>query len=76
MAYISSPSVSFGDKALSAVSNAFGAVARFLVDISNAQSRMDMIERLQAMSDEELMAKYQIKRSAIVQHVFPDKMMF
>ncbi|MEM7441165.1 MAG: hypothetical protein AAF393_16330 [Pseudomonadota bacterium] len=76
MAYISSPSASFGEKALASLSNGFESVLRFLADLSNAQSRMDMIERMQRMSDEDLMSKYRIERKDIVQHVFRDKMMF
>lgn len=76
MAYISShphsPLASVGH----AISVAANAVFNFLADITNADARLRAVEALQAMSDEELMSRYHIKRDEIVAHVFRDKMMF
>ena len=44
--------------------------------ITEADSRLRAVEALQAMSDEELMSRYRIKREEIVRFVFRDKMMF
>ena len=76
MAYISSnpnsPLAGLGN----VLSNVFNTVFDFLADLTNADARMRAVQALQAMSDEELMTRYHIKRDEIVAHVFRDKMMF
>lgn len=76
MAYISNPSASFGEKISIALSKAAYAVFNFLADLTNAQSRLDQIEAMQRMSDDDLMKRFHIKREDIVHHVFRDKMMY
>lgn len=75
MAYISAPPASLSEKVVSAVSNAFSAVLRTLVNMSDAQARMNQIQRMQDLTDKQLASKYGIKRDEIVQFVFRDKMM-
>lgn len=61
------PAVSF--PVLGYISRFFSAIGTFLVGIGEASAQMRQIERLQAMSDEQL-AKRNIKREDIVQVVF------
>ncbi len=50
----------------------FIAIGNFMVQAMNANGRLDQIERLQAMSDEDL-AKIGIRRTEIVTYVFRDR---
>ena len=52
----------------------FDAIYNWLVAISVAQSRSDVIERMNQMTDEELSSRYNITRDQIVTYVFADKM--
>ncbi|NKX43643.1 hypothetical protein [Roseicyclus persicicus] len=49
----------------------FRALARAVALGSNAQARFDRVQRLQALSDDEL-ARIGLKRDDIVRHVFAD----
>lgn len=51
----------------------FRAVGNFLVAIMESNSRVQYVDRLNEMSDEQL-AERGIKREEIVQHVFRDHM--
>lgn len=75
MAYISTEHRGFGATILSALASTADAVFNFLTDVTDAKARIAQVERMQAMSDEDLMAKYRIHRNEIVQYVFRDKMM-
>lgn len=63
----------FVKKLVNILSTAFGHVAALFNAIAEAQSRADQIERLQALSDQEL-AKRGLTRDRIVHHVFRDKL--
>lgn len=78
MAYVSSSHTSRDllGTVLAALKKAGNAIFNFLADLTTAQARLDQIEALQRLSDEELERRYRIKRSEIVQFVFRDKMMF
>lgn len=75
MAYISTETRGFGATIMTAMAATADAVFNFLTDVSNARARMAQVERMQRMSDEELMKTYRITREEIVFHVFHDKMM-
>lgn len=53
------------------ISSPFRAIGNFLVLIMENNSRVQLVERLNAMSDEQLAAKG-IKRDDIVRYVFRD----
>ncbi|CUH75129.1 DUF1127 domain-containing protein [Tropicibacter naphthalenivorans] len=55
------------------IAHFFEWVFQGLVRIGEANSRMQKVERLQALSDDQL-AKMGLKRENIVQHVFGDIM--
>ncbi|WP_204115436.1 DUF1127 domain-containing protein [Shimia biformata] len=59
----------------SALAAPFVAVGNFLVKLAEANSRVQKVERLNAMSDDEL-KKIGLRREDIVRHVFRDYMVF
>jgi len=52
-----------------AIANQFGALLRATVWVAENHPRMKMLERLSAMSDEELAAR-DLTRDRLVEHVF------
>lgn len=60
---------------LRAFAKPFSAINSFFIALAEAGSRMQRIEALNAMSDEDLAAKG-LSREDIVRHVFADKMGF
>lgn len=63
----------FFKKLIHALSTILAHVAALFTAIAEAQSRSDEIQRLQALSDQEL-AKRGLTRDRIVHHVFRDKL--
>ena len=62
----------FGKKVAGAFSAVFAHFVALIDAYGEARSRVDQVQRLQAMSDEAL-AKRGIKRDQIVHHVFRDQ---
>lgn len=62
---------SFLDGVTARIGAGFAAIGRFLVYIAEAQSRVEQVKRLDAMSDAQLKARG-IRRDQIVHHVFRD----
>jgi len=61
----------FARKVLNLISSGIEGFANFMASTSVARSRMARVERLEAMSDEQL-AKVGLRRENIVRHVFQD----
>ena len=59
------------DRAFGAVKSFFGAIGSALISVSEANRRMQVVDRLQHKSDAEL-AALGIKREEIVRYVFQD----
>lgn len=62
-----------GTSLLRILATPFSAFGRFLVFAAENSTRMQTIERLNAMTDEQLAAKG-LTRETIVRHVFADRM--
>lgn len=68
------PSFDFAQAAMQAIIAPFAAFSQMLMRISNANSRIRIIEYMNNLTNQELADRYGIKRNQIVSYVFREMM--
>jgi hypothetical protein len=75
MAYVSDHKHTFGAAVYATLSTIGTAIATFLRDIANANSRYELIEELRKMDARTLRDQHGIDHGQIVSYVFRDKIL-